>query len=356
MALPKHMPALDGLRGVAILLVILTHTAQGWSGAEGIFGIPAAQPPTFILPLWLQSIARDAGHGVQLFFVVSAFTLTIRSRTDTAGLAHYALRRLARVAPGYWLAGLAYMILAGSAARFWAPHGVGAGDVLAAAVFLSAWQGGAALAVVPGGWSVCCEISFYVALPVILLATRYRPACVAALAAAGTILALGWSLSGWPKTLFDPILQAPAFLFGVLAAMMATGTADRRAPLLSAALLLAAVAGLPASSIAALDVPALLVFSALCAIVVALEAATPSPWLASAAMRALGRVSYSMYLVHFALLTLSLRVALWLCPQGDWRSLAAHFAVTAALSFAVSTKTYRYIELPAIKWAQRASF
>ena len=55
-----HLPALDGLRAVAILLVIAVHVAY---------------VSTFLVPqAWIMRIMGSFGHGVQLFFVVSAFT------------------------------------------------------------------------------------------------------------------------------------------------------------------------------------------------------------------------------------------------------------------------------------------
>lgn len=124
-------------------------------------------PATFTLPAWLAMIAGQAVHGVTLFFVVSAFTLTL-SMAKRGDLRAYAIRRIARVGPGYWLAGIAYTVVAGLVPRLWASHGVAPSDLAVAAGFGSAWQGGASMAVMPGGWSVSCEVAFYAVLPLLL--------------------------------------------------------------------------------------------------------------------------------------------------------------------------------------------
>ena len=228
MNLPREMPALDGLRGGAILMVVLTHCGGGWQAADSITQDTLSWPQTFHLPDWLGAIAGEAVHGVTLFFVVSAFTLTVRMSSDRGGLPAYALRRVARVGPGYWLAGIAYTLLAGLAPRLWAPDGVAPHDLAIAALFGSAWQGGAAMAVVPGGWSVSCEVAVYVALPVLLwlIAGRLWRATLLTAGAALVVQLVARHLmwhGGWQFTpqYVHPGSQAPVFLVGILAAMVA---------------------------------------------------------------------------------------------------------------------------------------
>jgi peptidoglycan/LPS O-acetylase OafA/YrhL len=70
-------------------------------------------------------------------------------------------------------------------------------------------------------------------------------------------------------------------------------------------------------------------------------------------MRKIGEVSYSMYLLHFAVLAPSFRLAASLLPAGDWRTFLAHMAITTAMTFLLSCCTYRLIERPAVRWAAR---
>jgi exopolysaccharide production protein ExoZ len=352
MNLPKHMPALDGLRGIAILMVVLTHVGGGWIAAMSIYQNTLAWHPTFALPDWLARIAGSADHGVQLFFVISAFTLTLRVPRDLNSLAGYALRRIARVGPGYWLAGFGYTLLAGLVPRLWAPNGVAPLDLLVAGIFGSAWQGGAALAVVPGGWSVACEAAFYVALPLLVWAINgqiWRAVMLTGLAALVALIRTQHAMDAGTWTFpasVHPIEQAPVFLFGIMAALVAMQETLPRVRGAVAVMLILAIGGLPvwhASSN--------LAFVGLAAPAVALAAIYPPRLLACAAMRKIGQVSYSMYLVHFVLLAPCLRVAEWMAPGDDWRTMLLHFILTTAAAFVAACAAYRLIERPAINWA-----
>lgn len=83
--------ALDGIRGFAVLIVFLSHTA----------GRDQALAP------WLQF--QGIGHvGVYLFFVLSAYLLTDNllnehERSENISLQHFFVRRFLRIAPLYYL-------------------------------------------------------------------------------------------------------------------------------------------------------------------------------------------------------------------------------------------------------------
>ena len=351
-----HMPALDGLRGVAILMVVLTHAVGGWLAAQSIVQDTQAWPPTFSLPGWLSGIAGHGVHGVTLFFVVSAFTLT-SSMARGGDLRRYVLRRIARVGPGYWLAGIGYTLAAGLAPRLWAPEGVTPPDLALAAMFGSAWQGGASMAVVPGGWSVSCEVAFYAALPMALWLIQGRVWRAALLTvAAGVVVQIASRYAGahggwhYVPQYIHPGVQAPVFLLGITAALVVQRVRLPVAPGLAVGLLTLAVMALPFSPIREWHVLPHLQFAAVAAAVVALAAAHPPRLLAHATMRRIGKVSYSMYLLHFAVLAPSLTMAEWLVSDDDWRTLTLHFGMTAGCSFALACATYRWIEQPCIEW------
>jgi peptidoglycan/LPS O-acetylase OafA/YrhL len=84
-----HISALDGLRGVAILLVLSFHTLNS---------------PTF--PYAWGRISGRGWVGVDLFFVLSGFLITgilLRSRDATNYFSTFYLRRFLRIAPVYYL-------------------------------------------------------------------------------------------------------------------------------------------------------------------------------------------------------------------------------------------------------------
>src|SRR5438874_11818359 len=88
----KHIPSLDGLRGLAIILVLLFHfTPEG--GGHTLIGV---------LTRW---VSRLGWCGVDLFFVLSGFLIT-GILFDAKGSPHYFrnfyMRRVLRIFPLYY--------------------------------------------------------------------------------------------------------------------------------------------------------------------------------------------------------------------------------------------------------------
>lgn len=154
--------SLDILRGAAILLVLLVHCAQA---------------TTSVVP-HLSSFAIEYGElGVQLFFIVSGYTmmLTYGERVDLAAARSFYIRRLFRIVPLFWVAIFFYVLITkGEGIKFWAPDGISASDVLLTFFFLH-WSSATALnSVVPGGWSIAVEMQFYLLFPLIIYLFRRR--------------------------------------------------------------------------------------------------------------------------------------------------------------------------------------
>jgi peptidoglycan/LPS O-acetylase OafA/YrhL len=90
----SRIPALDGLRGIAILLVLLFHA---------IFQL---QPATPWIKQWLAA-GRLAWSGVDLFFVLSGFLIggiLLDERSSPRYFATFYIRRAFRILPLYYLA------------------------------------------------------------------------------------------------------------------------------------------------------------------------------------------------------------------------------------------------------------
>lgn len=147
---------LDALRGIAALGVIMTHT-----GAIGI------HPDSEIL----KSIAVTGSRGVQLFYVISAFSLylSLHSRLGERHLIKkYFVRRFFRIAPLWWFAIVLYMFiyLVGYNIYF---EKIEVWQVVAAFFFLHGMHPCSISQVVPGGWSIAVETGFYMILPLIFI-------------------------------------------------------------------------------------------------------------------------------------------------------------------------------------------
>jgi peptidoglycan/LPS O-acetylase OafA/YrhL len=155
---PQHFAFLDALRGLAALAVVVVHTVQNFSGGSltPLLGLGAA--------------------GVQLFYVVSAYSLCLsfaqRQRSEARPLRNYLLRRFFRIAPLFWLAIGLYLLRPYLLPDFAAPVDVHPPSwtlqpwhVLATALFVNGWHYESINFLVPGGWSVAVESNFYLLVP-----------------------------------------------------------------------------------------------------------------------------------------------------------------------------------------------
>lgn len=204
------LPALDGLRGVAAALVVLTHAAflTGFGTSAGLPG---------------HLLARG-DFGVGIFFALSGFLLhrgLLREAGTASGVdtLRYAARRFARIFPAYWLALAAVVIAADPDLRAW----------LLSAVGLQIYAPDTAIAAFGQSWSVATEASFYVALPIVIallqrLRARSPGAPIVALVAVLVVTSL-LPLVTAPAIFGQDLLverwlpwRAPHFLIGMICA------------------------------------------------------------------------------------------------------------------------------------------
>lgn len=145
-----RLPALDGLRAFAALLVVLTHAAF----------LTAAGSTTGLLG---HLLARG-DFGVSLFFALSGFLLyrlLVRERAGTGRVRvfGYFLRRFARVIPAYWLTLIVLMVAVRPEVR----------DVVLHALGLQIYVADSTIAAFGQSWSIATELSFYLVLPGVVL-------------------------------------------------------------------------------------------------------------------------------------------------------------------------------------------
>ena len=353
-----HLPALDGLRGVAILMVLLSHTIDGLPHALMLYGETGAGP-SFDLPGWLFTIGVAGAHGVPLFFVVSAFTLTrqLSGLPPDRPLA-WGLRRIARVGPGYWLAAAGYAALVGLGPRMGLKR-FGVVDVLTGVTFTAQGAGPSAMNLVPGGWSVQCEVAYYALLPPLLIAVQARLWRAAALTLGATMLAQ-WSArhaiadGTWTYNAYaTPLYHLPDFLAGVTAALALRPLAAipgwvARAG--AAVLVAAAVGAVPFSPIGDGVLLRSSQFAMLAAGATGLAAVSAPAVLTIPPLRNLGLWSYSLYLLHFALLWPIFTAVRRVLPGDGWPVWLLYFGLLVVAASAVATLAYRVVEQPPRRW------
>ena len=144
---------IDAARGYAILLVIICHTS---------------------LPLepWPVHRFTELGwHGVQLFYVVSSMTLALswrrRRRAEFHPFLNFLVRRVFRIWPMYFVAFVTYLIVWPPGARWSVAH------ILTVLTFTHGWSPALMPTIdtwdaIPGSWSIAAEFSFYLAFPILV--------------------------------------------------------------------------------------------------------------------------------------------------------------------------------------------
>ena len=357
---PVRFEFIDALRGWAFLGVLVFHSALLVSG-----------PPVLL------KFASQGEFGVQLFYVISAATLFLslsaRWNQDSRPFLAFFVRRLFRIAPMFWLAIVFYVWWRGLGPRFAAPDGISWKDIAVTVAFAHGWHPTQINAVVPGGWSVAVEMSFYLLMPLLFSCLRCLRHSLW-LAVATTVAGEGLShyshrllAAHWPAeqmsvinkfTFFWLPAQLPIFALGGVLYFLLRQPPSNPAPrdgetapgqnanvLLCLAVFLAAVAMYWQNPVLKQHVVYGIVF-VLLAWSLSLR---PIAILVNPVTRYLGTVSFSAYLTHFFALDI---VTTEILPRIPWTLSvqSLQFGVIAILGLLltvlISSVTYRLVELP----------
>ena len=326
-------------RAYAALIVVIGHTLHDLEA----FGPGAGD-------LNAQSI--NWGAGVDIFFVISGFIMVLVAGDDfgkPGASWRFFSRRVARVAPLYWLATTA-VVLGALAMPSWL--NVPLGDwrhVLASYAFIPDLRPGLTIArpVLALGWTLNFEMLFYVVFALAMfLPFRFGVAAVAGLFVLAACFHVAFAPSD-PRIAFwtDPV--ALEFVFGVL-----IGVAFRRGVRLAALPALAMV--LLGLALATVDVTAMANGPALTPVVrfglpaaLAISGAALGPQLtkgrALAWGVALGDASYALYLSHPFVIRPLRKMDQMLLGGGDGVLFAV---IAAALCVGLALALHRWLEKP----------
>jgi len=337
---------IDALRGYAILGVMIVHGGQCVEGLD------------------VRATAWGA-RGVQLFFVVSALTLMKSWTERNDGPEAFYIRRLFRIAPMFWLAIPFYLWLNGTDPTYYAPNGITAWHVGMTASFLHGLHPETITSVVPGGWSVADEVLFYILFPLIasLVTTWGRAALLMVATLHFAHLYYGTGLDFLPAVFPDQkrdllavfmFLSVPnqvaAFAAGILA-FHSIEVASAKLPRWSVetALLGAAALIIVQAYTNVHDVPN---FGLLFGVVATTMGLGAGCYLVNPVIRHLGKVSFSAYLIHFALLGPVTIFARSIGVTGPW-ALAVVLPALVLATTMIATVSFLIIEQPAINLGRR---
>jgi peptidoglycan/LPS O-acetylase OafA/YrhL len=281
------------------------------------------------------------------------------------------IKRFLRIAPLYYAAIPCYLILdwIGNYLRARAnkpPEAVfGAGAVLCNVLFIHSWTPLGNNDVVPGGWSIGVEMMFYLIAPLCFAALNRRkiawfafPAVVAIGLGITNLLAGGHVRNNSFYYYWFPT-EFPTILCGLVLCQIGRAWLLTRGALPAKATLLACLIGPPAFLLAAMSGAIMnwnngiapLLFGVAFACLMVLARGPLSPMFANRAAVWVGRLSYSVYIVHFAVLSilhlLDLKLGLF-HSFPDAQKLVVIVITALAVTLGLASLTRRWIEEPGI--------
>jgi peptidoglycan/LPS O-acetylase OafA/YrhL len=365
----RRLDALDGLRGLAALGVLVLHVWMFSYGDDG-------KPPKGFLDFALGELRL----GVQLFFVLSGFLIfrpfaaaILDHAQRGPSLKRYIIRRAARILPGYWLAlGASFLLLK----HLDHPMQVDPAQLPVFLVFAQNHFLETIKHLDPPMWTLAIEVSFYATLPVFgLLAlklldglARGRARTRAALATLTLLVVAAGALSTilaythrWPQTLSTSLLpHLVEFGAGMTVAVLLHGRptlARSRAGALAVLGVVLVIAnswwhatGQGSQDVRSWvgDAPGIAGLALILAVLVA------GPWPARLLSRGpakwLGSISYGVYLIHFPVIVFLRMTERW--PEG---SLTQELLKVMAITIPLAAFSWLCVERPVIRWAQRVT-
>lgn len=306
-----HLPALDGIRGLSVLAVVLAHTA---------LAPPVVGPVAMVL-----------------FFTLSGFLITRLLSQRTRSLRRFYVDRIVRLTPPF-------VVMVAVVVAAWAYQGRPIRPVIEQSIvallyvenfYHDRYDGG----VFAHTWSLAVEEQFYLLWPVILgLLLRGRRWVMALLLAAAilTSVALRFLLVSRGE-ISIAYASLPTNAYALLAGCTLCWLPAGRLP--TTICLPAGAVGLAVLAIGASHLPVAPVtvgpLAAVFAMALITGAIQGSRLLESAPLRFLGRVSYAWYLWHVPVMLL----------QGVWLGGASALGA-AVVSLALATASTRLLEEP----------
>lgn len=370
---PKHIPELDGLRGLLASWVVISHMF-GWAGAREL----AWRFPEFAKPAWWGFM--DAQIPVQVFMILSGFAISFLADKYRDSYPAFMVNRIFRIYPIYLLCLALGIATQGIAAAVleqvsWANTNYfpGLRDILsseqkhpATHFFLhltllngllpreALWNSTATF--LPPAWSIALEWQFYLVAPLLLSTVRTPKGLAIALGVAwcGTLIAPSFSN---PRLAFLPS-QLPLFLIGMASFFL------YRSPAVNGRLVtFIALGGIGISGALQWNWAAVGIWSLVLAAILLPNAAQPHKvliagrWLLMQPItQYLGKVSYPLYLVHWPLIVVALYVFNRVWPSGSYLSALAWLLTVGLIGVVgVAHLLHKTVEKPGLNLGRRVT-
>jgi len=370
----RRVGELDAVRGLAALAVVLGHLALTLPAVDEATRSHGLTPLNALLYSPLYAVL-DGSAAVVVFFVLSGYVLTLSYEGGRQTYAGFLVRRVARLWLPYMIAVAAAMLLAsalgdslvGSASHWFNARwqgSLGVGVILQHLSLIGHYNNNAQY--VPVIWSLTDEMRISLVFPLLLagvafLGWRWSVAVAVLLVAVG--LELSYKVTGDLATLE----YVACFIVGALlatrheaiAARLARTTAAQRRTLVVAAVLLYTWAAWvppsllphPLAKLATSQATIVLLETAAAALFIAIARypGRARRLLLSAVPQYLGRISYSLYLLH----TVVLLTVIHVVDPSNVGLILALYPLVLILSIGLADLSQRWVELPAQRLGRR---
>lgn len=348
--------AIQGLRGIAALLVVADHSLLRFSQRTAADRVD---------PSLIQLAEILGRHGVEIFFLISGFVMTITSYEDfgkPGATPRFLWRRIIRIVPLYWL--MTLLVVAGLVWRAQVPA---LAKVVKSLAFIP-YQNPAGLfqPLLSRGWTLNYEMFFY-SLFALALFQRPHRGLAAVVAAIMALTLLGPLLidAGCVATAcrfasfyVQPIMLyfAGGILLGALRLFLQHRGALPRVPFdngMGIAIVLTGIYVVYVSSVEAsvLTYGVGVIFCVLATAVCALLEDGTAQGTVRAALLAVGEASYSIYLTHTLIVD---PVSRWWSQTVGRQWLGPYLAVEILGASLLGMLTFRLVEKPALRAFRRS--
>ncbi len=357
----RFIPEMDGLRFVAIAMVVLFHL-NGYLTAKAV----SPQYAFTARSDWITQVALVGFRGVELFFVISGFILGLPfaahriAGAPRVSLSKYYLRRLTRLEPPYFVTIFILLLLAiaiqRKAVTALLPHLIASLCYMHNLIYA---RPSPALGV---AWSLEIEVQFYILVPVLTLffavKRRWLRRCLLLAVMAGSLAAQTLYLPDHPRLALSILAYLQYFLAGFLLADIFL-VDWKQSPLLSMHWDFAALAGWPvmfavlrSATISHWIFPYLLLLL-YCA---AFRGTWTNRLFSHPWITAIGGMCYSIYLIHYEVISAVARFTKSVSEGAPyWIHLLVQFAAVGSAVVLICGLYFVVLEKPCMRrdWPRR---
>lgn len=347
----RHLDSIESLRGVAALMVLLYHLAE-------LVKIPVPESMGFI--------PARFGLGVPLFYTLSGFVLAYGYADKLSGrvqIYRFYIRRLFRIAPLFYT-----MLVLWLMANWVVWDKTFSFQTLFLNVsFLFGLIPGQHESIVWAGWSIGIEMLFYLMFPVFaVLIPSLRAALIVFVVACilSTSIYNAYSVAGLGSYAYMNLgTHLPFFIAGITCFRLWQAMAFARSPALGWLLLgISMILAITVASSDRLDTALLQIgfdrgiWAIVFGLLLLSACYARNPVLESFPLRHLGKLSFSIYLLHpmimVALIKLEFPAHIAALTGGGMAGFLCAALIAISLVWTLSTLSFRFVEKPGIEFGR----